>query len=358
MAKIVIQKQTAPATPDIGDAAIFVDSADNKLKVKQENGVVDNIPTENSLVSKMDALYFWDWSDGDVVIATTITLARDMYYNNLTITSPWILNPNGYRIYIKWTLSGNGKIQRNGNDWVNWSGWASLNTWTLNADVGWSNWWAWNWYWSTWLNPSWVAWVSTNPSYTNITSAKWGNGWTSTWPWAPWAWSGWAVWTSTRWVYYNVWWNPFNWLFRACWPASFVIPSFTQYKVTAWAAWGGGWSAWQYQGYGGWGGWGGWNGWLIWAAINIVNRTGTWESKWGKWGNGWSVDPTYQTTSSVWWGGGGWSGWVIYLLYRSLTSMWTETLTGWLKWTPWTVGVQPTIFAEDWPAGASIKIPV
>lgn len=339
----------------------FTSNSDNK------------VPTEKAIKTFVDneamlALYFWDGSDWDVTITTTVTLSRDTYYNNLTINSPWILNPNWYRFFVKWILSGNGKIQRNGNAWTAWADndpnsvwgawWVVLNQWSLNADVWGSNWWMVNYYWWTWRTPNGTTWTSTNPSYTNITGANWWNGGTSTWPWAPspWTWGGW--WTSTRWSLYNVGWNPFNRLFRACWPASFVVPTFTQYKTSAWSWWGGGGSSWHYQWYGGcwWGGGG--NGGFIWASINIINRTWTWESKWGNWWNGGNANPTYQATSSAWWGGGGWSGGTIYLLYRTLTSMWTETLTWWTKWSPGSIWVQPSVFAQDWPTWTSIKIAV
>ena len=58
---------------------------------------------------------FGDGSDGDVTITTTVTLTRDMFYNNLTVNSPGILDPNGYKIYVRGTLSGNGTIRSNGN---------------------------------------------------------------------------------------------------------------------------------------------------------------------------------------------------------------------------------------------------
>ena len=64
-------------------------------------------------------LVFGDGSDGDVTISTaTTTLSRDMYYNNLTIGSAGGLNPNGYRIFVKGTLSiaSGGLIARNGSN--------------------------------------------------------------------------------------------------------------------------------------------------------------------------------------------------------------------------------------------------
>lgn len=51
---------------------------------------------------------FGDGSDGDVVISTPTTLARDMYYNNLTVNS--ILTTNGYKIFVKNIIDGTGTI--------------------------------------------------------------------------------------------------------------------------------------------------------------------------------------------------------------------------------------------------------
>lgn len=61
---------------------------------------------------------YGDGSDGDVTISSNTNLTRDMYYDNLTITGSSIwLNPNGYRIFVKGTLTINStcRIQRDGN---------------------------------------------------------------------------------------------------------------------------------------------------------------------------------------------------------------------------------------------------
>ena len=49
-----------------------------------------------------------DGSDGNVTIASPTTLTRDMYYNNLTVTST--LTTNGYRIFVNGILNGAGTI--------------------------------------------------------------------------------------------------------------------------------------------------------------------------------------------------------------------------------------------------------
>lgn len=57
---------------------------------------------------------YGDGSDGDVTIAVNTTLTRDMYYNNLTINNAITLDPSGWRIFVKNTLTNNGTIARNG----------------------------------------------------------------------------------------------------------------------------------------------------------------------------------------------------------------------------------------------------
>jgi len=49
-------------------------------------------------------------SDGTVVIASNTSLTRDMYYENLTVNNGVTLNPNGFRIFVKNTLTLNGTI--------------------------------------------------------------------------------------------------------------------------------------------------------------------------------------------------------------------------------------------------------
>lgn len=49
-------------------------------------------------------------SDGTVVIASNTSLTRDMYYNNLTINSNSHLNTNGFKVFVKNTLTVNGSI--------------------------------------------------------------------------------------------------------------------------------------------------------------------------------------------------------------------------------------------------------
>jgi len=49
-------------------------------------------------------------SDANVVIASNTSLSRDMYYNNLTINAGTMLNTNGFKVFVKDTLTLNGNI--------------------------------------------------------------------------------------------------------------------------------------------------------------------------------------------------------------------------------------------------------
>lgn len=66
----------------------------------------------NSALTHQDA--FGDGSDGDVVISANTNLSSDMFYDDLTINSGFTLNPAGYRIFVKGTLTVNGAISTNG----------------------------------------------------------------------------------------------------------------------------------------------------------------------------------------------------------------------------------------------------
>ncbi len=81
------------------------------------NDILAEEVNENFEIVKND-ITFGDGSDGDVVISVNTSLTRDMFYNNLTINTGIILNPNGYRIYVKGTLEclGTGKIASNGGN--------------------------------------------------------------------------------------------------------------------------------------------------------------------------------------------------------------------------------------------------
>ena len=62
---------------------------------------------------------FGDGNDGDVTLSENTTLTRDMFYNNLTIPSGIVLYPNGWRIFVRGTLTIAGQINGDGTDGEN-----------------------------------------------------------------------------------------------------------------------------------------------------------------------------------------------------------------------------------------------
>jgi hypothetical protein len=63
------------------------------------------------------ASVFGDGADGDATLSGSQVLSRDMYYDNLTVEPGATLNPNGYRIFVRSTLTlmDGSAIARNGN---------------------------------------------------------------------------------------------------------------------------------------------------------------------------------------------------------------------------------------------------
>lgn len=287
-------------------------------------------------------LYFGDWADGDVTISSgTTTLTRDMYYNNLTITSPWVLNPNGYRVFVKWTIAWTGTINRNGNNWWNWSNgvaWTAattLNQWSLNAEIASVAGKAGN-------NSIWQpgnAWTAATNSLSNVSSVAggaWGNGGT---------WSGGSAWASAASTRSNT--------YNKVFPLQLVHPA-TSWALTQatgiasswwWASWSGDW--WWYHNWWSWG-WSGGNWGLIWIFANTWNFTWTCTATWwtgGNWSNAYIV--VWWWSNAWWWWWGGWgNGWILLRCYKTLTADCTKTLT-WGNWWTWGTAL------VSWTAGTA-----
>jgi hypothetical protein len=87
-----------PPPPGAGFTRIYRDSADGGLKRKNPDGTVASL-------RGLDFYIFSDGSDGDVTITASTTLTRDMSYNNLTVADGVTLRSNGFRIFVKNTLT-------------------------------------------------------------------------------------------------------------------------------------------------------------------------------------------------------------------------------------------------------------
>jgi len=102
---LVLQAKNATSTYNASTAA-------NKVVVTQNNGRIDP--------EFIGSTAFGDGRDGNVTISSTTTLTRDMYYNDLTINAD--LLPKNYRIFVRGTLSGSGRIVASGANGTNATG--------------------------------------------------------------------------------------------------------------------------------------------------------------------------------------------------------------------------------------------
>lgn len=95
-----------------------------------------DIPNSPAVTSRSGT--YGDGSDGDVTILINTSLVRDMYYNNLTIDDSVTLNPNGFRIFVRNTLtfvSATARIARDGTNSAGTGGGAALAAGTLGASA-------------------------------------------------------------------------------------------------------------------------------------------------------------------------------------------------------------------------------
>lgn len=67
---------------------------------------LDRSPVQKTGTDKI----FGNGSDGNVTISANTSLSRDMYYNTLTVNSSVTLFTNGFKIFVKETLTNNGTI--------------------------------------------------------------------------------------------------------------------------------------------------------------------------------------------------------------------------------------------------------
>jgi hypothetical protein len=78
---------------------------------------------------------FGDGSDGNVTVSGAVTLSRDMFYANLTLTTGAAISTNGYRIFVSGTLdltaAPAGAIKNNGGN-----GGAGTNSTSVSSNAG------------------------------------------------------------------------------------------------------------------------------------------------------------------------------------------------------------------------------
>lgn len=90
---------------------IFVGDNDGRVPTQAENDALvgTGTPSSTNKYVTVDTLtIIGGGSDGNVTISSPTTLTRDMYYNDLTVTST--LTTDGFKIYVKGTISGAGTI--------------------------------------------------------------------------------------------------------------------------------------------------------------------------------------------------------------------------------------------------------
>lgn len=278
----------------------------------------------------------WDGSDGDVTISWTVTLTRDMYYNNLTVPASTTLLTDWYSIAVKWTLTNQWTISHNGNSWSNavwiigWAGWIAINQGTLGVNYWWKDWGDGGDFATLNVPPeNGVAGDNSNPSYSNtngVVGASGGN--TSGWLLG----NGWAGGIATRGINYNVYLNIAQALSQLSMPTRNYNVLYNWLPSSWWSGW------WQHQWYltrWGWAGWSGSNWGIIIIHCNRYEWTGVIRVKWWNWWNG-------ATWQNLWggagwwggWGGAGWSGWVVFFTYTSWNAPTTD-VTGWTGGTGW-----------------------
>jgi len=89
----------------------------------------DYIVTSGDVLSSTYGLgYFGDGADGDAIITGSFSATREFYYNNLSITGTGSIKPNGYKIYVKETLTieTSASINDDGNAPVGTTGGVAL----------------------------------------------------------------------------------------------------------------------------------------------------------------------------------------------------------------------------------------
>lgn len=124
-------KATAGGTARFGD--IILEQGTNMTITDSGGGTFTLTPKDFSFRGE-----YGSGIDGDVTISTPTTLAADMHYNNLTVSS--ILTTGGFRIFVANTLTmSSGTITRAGNAGVGITAGAALAAGSLGASFAGAN---------------------------------------------------------------------------------------------------------------------------------------------------------------------------------------------------------------------------
>lgn len=101
---------------DQGFVHVLDENKDNPAFIQTEEVPQEDIAEELLISSNT---FFGDGSDGDLVLATSMTLDRDYYFKNVTLNVGGEINTNGFRLFVQnaLVLSG-GVIKNNGNDGI------------------------------------------------------------------------------------------------------------------------------------------------------------------------------------------------------------------------------------------------
>jgi hypothetical protein len=65
---------------------------------------------EKSVARTANDTIYGTGADGNVIVTSDTAITSDMFYDNLTINANVFLNTNGYRVFVKNTLTNNGYI--------------------------------------------------------------------------------------------------------------------------------------------------------------------------------------------------------------------------------------------------------
>lgn len=188
MARFDLENQASGtiATPSSGLTTVFIDTADKKLKTKDDAGTVTDysapgsaitaltgdvtatgpgsvvasiaattvtgkvltgfsasagdvaatdtiLQAFNKLASRLNCGWFGNGADADITYSINTTLVRDVYANNIVINSGVIITTAGFRMFALNNFQNNGTIERNGNAASGITAGAALAAGTLGA---------------------------------------------------------------------------------------------------------------------------------------------------------------------------------------------------------------------------------